>query len=214
MSKIGIIGSGHVAQALAKGFLLTGNEVILSSRRPDIKKSNADTEILKQLDIVSFEEVLKYGDIIVVAVEGLAIEGIFESIDQMLVDDKIVIDITNPLIIVDKNIRFGRATGESNGMILQAMLPNAHVVKAFNTVNAHDMYLPKFENGIPSMMMCGNSEKAKEEVKDILRTFGWDDIIDIGGIEYSYETESYVSLWVAVAKHVDSFHLAMQFLRK
>ena len=213
MSNIGIVGSGHVAQALASAFLKEGHEVKLSARLPERKKSQATGGVLEKLDIVSFAQVIRYAEIIVVAVEGLAIEAIFEEIDLETVQGKVILDVTNPLIIVDKNIRFGRATGDSNGKLLQAMLPSARVVKALNTVNAHDMYRPAFEEGEASMLMCGDDEGAKVEVGKILTSFGWRDIIDIGGIEYSFEMESYVALWVRVAKEVNSFHLAMRFLR-
>ena len=213
MSKIGIVGSGNVAQELARAFLLTGHDVKLSARLPDKKKEMETNEILQRLQIVSFKEVLEFGDIVVVAVEGLAIESVFEKTDPEVVRNKIIIDVTNPLIIVDKNIRFGRATGESNGKLIQAMLPLSRVVKTLNTVNAHDMYKPDFVEGKASMLMCGDDLAAKQEVGVILESFGWQDIIDIGGIEYSFETESYVALWVRVAKTVGSFHLANKFLR-
>jgi 8-hydroxy-5-deazaflavin:NADPH oxidoreductase len=213
MSKIGIVGSGNVAQELARAFLLTGHDVKLSARLPDKKKELPDSEILNKLQITTFQDVLAFGDLIVVAIEGLAIESVFEKIDPEIVRDKIIIDVTNPLIIVDKNIRFGRATGESNGKLIQAMLPLSRVVKTLNTVNAHDMFRPDFVEGKASMLICGDDIPAKQEVGVILQSFGWQDIIDIGGIEYSFETESYVALWVRVAKTVGSFHLANKFLR-
>ena len=213
MSKIGIVGSGHVAQALAGAFLKEGHEVKLSARLPERKKSQATEGILEKQDVVTFAQAVRWAEIVVAAVEGLAIESIFEDIDLDTIKGKVVLDVTNPLIIVDKNIRFGRATGDSNGKLLQAMLPEARVVKALNTVNAHDMYKPVFAEGEASMLMCGDSEEAKIEVGKILTSFGWRDIIDIGGIEYSFEMESYVALWVRVAKEVNSFHLATRFLR-
>lgn len=213
MSKVGIVGSGRVAQTIARGLRQEGYEVCVSARLPERKKLAAEG-FLAQVEIVTFAEALRYGEIIVVAVEGLALESIFGELDSDLVKDKVVVDVTNPLVIVDKNIRFGRATGESNGKLLQALLPSAHVVKALNTVNAHDMYKPSFEDGEASMVMCGDDAGAKIKVGQILTAFGWRDIIDIGGIEYSFELESYVALWIRVAKELNSFHLATKFLRR
>lgn len=214
MTKIGIVGSGHVACSLAVGLLQAGYEVALSSRNPKNRASSNEHEVYKTVDILRYEEVVDYGEIILVAVEGLAIESIFEKIKEKQVEGKVIIDVTNPLVIVDKNIRFGRATGDSNGKLLQAMFPKAKVVKTLNIVNAHDMVNPNFEEGEPTMLICGDDSPSKKVVIMILERFGWKDIIDVGGIEFSSEIESYVSLWVRVAKETGSFHLAMKFLRK
>lgn len=214
MTKIGIVGSGHVACSLAVGLLQAGYEVALSSRDPNGKKNSDEHEAYKMLDIKTYTGVIDFGEIILVAVEGLAIETIFEKVDAQVMEGKIIIDVTNPLVIVDKNIRFGRATGDSNGKLLQAMFPKSKVVKTLNIVNAHDMVKPNFEEGEPTMLMCGDDTQSKKVVIMILERLGWKDIIDIGGIEFSSEIENYVSLWVRVAKEVGSFHLAMRFLRK
>jgi 8-hydroxy-5-deazaflavin:NADPH oxidoreductase len=212
-TNIGIIGSGNVARAIALGFKNRGYEVKLSARNPVSKKTQLEDENHTLFEIVSFEEVLDFGEILVIAVEGLAIEEIFMKINPSLTKGKIIIDVTNPLVIVDKNIRFGRATGDSNGKLIQAMLPGSRVVKALNTVNAHDMYKPEFNEGVASMLICGDDLSAKARVTKILQEFGWVDIVDIGGVEYSFEMESYVALWVKVAKVVGSFHLSMKFLK-
>jgi hypothetical protein len=44
--------------------------------------------------------------------------------------------------------------------------------------------------------MCGNDAKAKEQVAEILRSFGWRDVIDLGDITSARGAESYLPLWL------------------
>lgn len=53
-------------------------------------------------------------------------------------------------------------------------------------------------NGDPTMFVAGNDAKAKDEVKGILKQFGWSDIIDLGDITAARGMEMLVILWVRV----------------
>ena len=65
---------------------------------------------------------------------------------------------------------------------MQRWLPEARVVKAFNTVgNVHFIH-PEFPYGPPDMLIAGNDVEAKKTVTSLLKQFGWE-VIDIGGIE-------------------------------
>lgn len=53
-------------------------------------------------------------------------------------------------------------------------------------------------NGDPTMFVAGNDAKAKDDVKGILKQFGWSDIIDLGNITVARGMEMLVILWVRV----------------
>ena len=57
---------------------------------------------------------------------------------------------------------------------IQQILPDARLVKAFNSVGNAFMYKPKFPGGIPSMFICCNDDGAKKTVTEILTSFGWE----------------------------------------
>jgi 8-hydroxy-5-deazaflavin:NADPH oxidoreductase len=82
---------------------------------------------------------------------------------------------------------------------VQRALPDARVVKAFNTVNAGLMVDPGLPNGPHPMFIAGDDEGAKATVAEILSDFGWK-AYDVGGIERSRELESLVILWVAIGQ--------------
>ena len=77
---------------------------------------------------------------------------------------KVVIDTTNPLDFSQgMPPKFAVTLGNSLGEQIQAHLPEAKVVKAFNTVNAYVMVSPKREEGDPDLFIAGNDEEAKKQ---------------------------------------------------
>jgi predicted dinucleotide-binding enzyme len=77
---------------------------------------------------------------------------------------------------------------------LQKLLPDAKVVKAFNSVGNAVMYKPKFSGTRPTMFICGNDESAKETVTDILDSFGHE-TEDMGKAEAARAIEPLCMLW-------------------
>jgi len=95
---------------------------------------------------------------------------------------------------------------------VQAKLPRAHVVKAFNTVGSPYMIDPKFDGGPPTMFFAGNDDGAKTRVAAILRDFGWD-VADLGGIEASRYLEPMCMAWVVYGLRTGTWHHAFKLLR-
>jgi hypothetical protein len=77
---------------------------------------------------------------------------------------------------------------------LQAEFPEAHLVKAFNTVGVAAMVNPKFAGGKPTMFICGDDAGAKGEVNGILDQFGWE-TEDMGPAVAARAIEPLCMLW-------------------
>ena len=58
------------------------------------------------------------------------------------------------------------------------------------------MAFPKYSEGLPIMFVCGNNQSAKLSTHDLLVDLGWQDTLDIGGIEKSRLLEPLCLLWV------------------
>jgi 8-hydroxy-5-deazaflavin:NADPH oxidoreductase len=91
-------------------------------------------------------------------------------------------------------LQFTTGPNESLGEQVQALLPDAYVVKAFNSVGSGRMINPSFEQGTPTMFYCGDSEGAKGQVAEIIKQFGWEPF-DCGGIIASRALEPLCMLW-------------------
>ncbi len=77
-------------------------------------------------------------------------------------------------------------------------MPAANLVKALNIVNCEVMVNAKKTNGDPTMFIAGNNPQAKDEVKGILKQFGWNDVIDLGDITGARGMEMILPLWLRV----------------
>jgi predicted dinucleotide-binding enzyme len=198
--KVGILGTGDVGKALARGFAGRGCEVRIGSRE-------------KKGDFVTFAEAAQFGDLLVIATKWEGTEHALKLAGPANFAGKVVIDATNPLKEVD-----GRPQGldcgfnDSGGERIQRWLPAARVVKAFNTVGNALMVDPKLPGGPPTMFIGGNDEGAKKEVTDILTDFGWD-TMDCGGIEAARLLEPMCWLWVQTAFRTGQWMQAFKMLR-
>ncbi len=195
--KIGIIGSGVVARSFGKGLIGAGHSVMLGSRDPSKKELQEWlSQNSKQGQVGSVKETADYGELTILAVAGHAAAEVLTSVKTELAG-KIVIDLTNPLVFGEDGSP-GLSIGhtDSGGEIAQRAVPASLVVKTLNIINHEHMIQPKYEQGIPIMFLCGNNDQAKQQVTEFLKELGWQDIIDLGGIEKSRVLEPLCLLWV------------------
>lgn len=195
--QIGIIGSGAVGQVLATAFLQEGHEAMLGTRntdKPEVQKWKSENAKGR---IGTFADVAAFGEIVVLAVAGgAAAEALKESNVENL-SGKIVIDATNPIAKEPPTngvLKFFTDINYSLMETLQARVPEAKFVKAFNSVGNGVMYKPAFAEGKPTMFICGNDEAAKQTVTDLLTAFGWE-TADMGKAEAARAIEPLAMLW-------------------
>ena len=198
--RVGVIGSGVVGQTLAAGFASRGHDVMLGSRDP------GKDDIRAWLDRVgegttagTFAETAEHGELLVLATLGVATLSAVALAGPEHFAGKVVIDATNPL-------DFSRGSppglvwedGRSLGESVQAAIPEAEVVKAFNIIGNPYFVDPRFADGKPTMLIAGDDEGAKATVGKVVEDFGWPPAIDVGGIEAARELEELCILWVRI----------------
>ena len=194
MKKIGIIGSGVVAQTLGSGLIKHGFEVMLSSRDSS-KLSDWKEKAGKNAHVGNFTEAAMFGSIIVLAVKGIAAADAIEAAGPQNLNGKTVIDTTNPIADAPPEngvLSYFTEINESLMERLQERFPEVHFVKAFNSVGNAFMVNPAFKDGKPTMFICGNNDNAKKDVVEILEMFGWE-ICDCGKVEAARAIEP---LWM------------------
>lgn len=200
-SKVGILGSGDVAQSLGRGFARHKWEVRLGSRTPKSEKLAAWRKAAGAGGSVgTFAEAAEFGNVVIVATHGAATEEVLDLVGPNPFKGKLVIDVTNQLDFshgMPPGLLYG--VSDSLGERVQRKLPEAKVVKCFNTVAHVQMIDPHFTEGDPPMMYCGNDAGAKKRVAEILKEMGWKQSLDLGGIENARWIEALVPLWVRVS---------------
>lgn len=193
--KIGVLGSGDVAKALASGFLEHGHDAMLGTR--DSAKLSAWVAQSPSGKVGSFSEAAAFGELVVLAVKGTAAADVLRAAGGKNLAGKLVIDATNPIADAPPAngvLRFFTSLDESLMERSQREFAQAHFVKAFNSVGAGRMVNPQFAGGRPTMFICGNNEAAKQTVTAILDQFGWE-TADMGAIEAARAIEPLCMLW-------------------
>jgi len=193
--KVGVLGSGDVAKTLASGFLKHGHQVMLGSRTPDKLKDWATAN--PQGKTGNFANAADFGELVVLAVKGTAAWEALRRAGEENLAGKPVIDACNPIMDAPPTngvLKFFTTMNESLMEQLQVQFPNAHLVKAFNSVGAAFMIDPQFDGGKPTMFICGNDADAKKTVTRILDQFGWE-TEDMGGAEAARAIEPLCMLW-------------------
>ena len=192
--KIGVLGSGDVAQVLASGFLKHGHTVTVGTR--DSAKLSAWTKSNSGGRVGSFAEAAHFGEVIVLAVKGSAAAEVLRLAGADAVAGKPVIDATNPIADappVNGVLKFFTDLNESLMERLQREFPAARLVKAFNSVGNACMVDPAFK-ARPTMFICGNDDGAKRIVTGLIGELGWD-TADMGKVEAARAIEPLCMLW-------------------
>ena len=193
--KVGVLGSGQVAQTLGAGFLTHGHEVMLGTRDPSKLEEWAARN--PSARVGSFSDAASFGDLVVLAVKGTAAPEVLRAADPTNLAGKPVLDTTNPIAETPPAngvLSFFTDLDESLMERLQREVPGARFVKAFNSVGNARMVDPDFPGGRPTMFICGNDEAAKGTATEILDGFGWD-VADMGTAEAARAIEPLCILW-------------------
>src|SRR5436305_3943856 len=198
--RIGVLGSGEVGRRLAAGFSSRGHHVMIGSRdpgKPELREWLSGDGA--GIETGTFADAAAHGELLVLAVLGDAAEEAIADAGPDNFAGKVVIDAMNPLDFSDGFPPKLSITGEDSlGERVQRALPDAKVVKAFNTIGNPYFVDPVFSEGQPTMLIAGNDEDAKRTVGEVLADFGWPAPVDIGGIKGSRELEAICIAWVKI----------------
>ena len=213
--KVGVLGSGTVGQTLAAGFLKHGHEVMVGTREPS--KLAEWNEANPKARVGSNSDAAAFGEVLVLAVKGSAAVSALHSAGRANIQDKTIIDTCNPIADAPPDhgvLRFSTGPNESLMEELQNAFPEAHLVKAFNSVGAPGMVNPQYAGGIkPTMFICGNNDGAKKTVTGILDQFGWE-TADMGTAEAARAIEPLCMLWCILGFTKNEWTHAFKLLRK
>jgi 8-hydroxy-5-deazaflavin:NADPH oxidoreductase len=182
--KIAILGSGKVAHVLGAGWKKAGHDVFFGVR--DASGSDPDFEI------VSMQEALETGDVVVNAITGAVALGAITSLDTAPLRGKTLLDVTNAVTANGELVYPNSSLAEH----LQAALPEARVVKSLNTAAIEVQADPSL-SGPATVFVSGDDQGAKAEAVGLLHDLGWTDdgIIDLGGVQTARGPENYIILF-------------------
>jgi predicted dinucleotide-binding enzyme len=163
--KVAIIGAGNVGKALGGSLARAGHEVKLAANHQESARAAAAE--IRATAAASPVEAATGAEVIILAVPYGAIKEVAADIGPVAAD-RVVVDVTNP-VAPDLS---GLLPQTSAAEELQAALPAARVVKAFNTLLASRQAQP-WLNGQPADgFVAGDDSAAKETVLGLAESIG------------------------------------------
>jgi 8-hydroxy-5-deazaflavin:NADPH oxidoreductase len=197
--QIGMLGTGSVGQTLGSKLLDLGHAVMLGSRA-----AGGETALAwaagggPHASQGTFAQAAAFGELIFNATNGAASLEALASVAPESLAGKILVDVSNPLDYSSgARLSLTVCNTDSLGEQIQRAHPRARVVKALNTVTARVMVEPSLLPGPHDIFISGDDPDAKLVVTGLLRDgFGWQRVVDLGGIATSRSLEMYLPLWV------------------
>jgi predicted dinucleotide-binding enzyme len=162
--QIAIIGAGNVGRALASSLTKAGHDVTITAEHAE-HAAEAATQTGATAG-TSNTDAAAGAQVIVLAVPAQSIGQIATAMGSSL-DGKVVIDVTN------------RPTPSADGVAtsiaeeLQGQLPDAHVIKAFNTLFASRQADPQVAGFAADGFVAGDDAGAKQTVLDVVESAGF-----------------------------------------
>lgn len=192
MTTITVIGTGNVGSAVASLAAKSGATVQVLAR--DIDKAS---ELAGQVggSAGSVGDAVT-GDIVVLAVPYGALKELAGSYGSAL-DGRVVVDVSNP---VDMNTFDGLVVpaDSSAAAELQAALPGAKVVKAFNTNFAGTVATGQVGDVPATVLVAGDDEGARQAVVDFVKAGGVE-AAAVGSLKRARELEAFGFLQISLA---------------
>jgi predicted dinucleotide-binding enzyme len=192
--RIGIVGSGKIGGTLAKRFVDAGHEVAVSNSRGPETLAVLVEELGAQAQALTAEEAARFGELVVVSVPF----GRYREVPADAVAGKVVIDTNNYYPRRDGRFEDLDSDQTTSSELLQAHLPGARVVKAFNAIlwsRLRDDARPAGDPERLGIPISGDDEQAKETVAQLIDEIGFDPVdagtLAEGGRKHQTGTPAY-----------------------
>ena len=182
--EITIIGTGNMARGIATRALAGGNDVTLLGTATEKAQALA-AELPGQVSTGQVGDALA-GEVVVLAVWYQAVGDVLDRYGDQL-DDKVVVDITNPVdpeTYAPLTIAAGSVAQE-----IAAKVPGARVVKAFNTTFAGTLVGGAVGGQPLDVLIAGDDADAKAAVQQLVAD-GGQRPIDVGPLALAHNLEA------------------------
>lgn len=212
---LGVLGTGPVGRTIGTKLVELGHNVRMGSRTANNPNAQAWVRATGQgASQGTFSDAARFGDMLFNCTAGKGTLSAFESIKNVDLNGKVLMDLANPL---DYSHGMPPTLTVSNTDSLAEQIQREHklfkVVKALNGMSVDVMINPRQVPGSHDVFICGNDLDAKAQVTIILvEWFGWENVIDLGDITSARGMEMALPLWLSLRKkyatNLFNFHIA------
>ncbi len=194
-----IIGSGNMAKGISTRLISGGHKVTIHAQ--DQEKGSELITHLKNINESADVSVTALGstadEIVILATPYTATDNVAKLYGNF--DGKIVVDITNP---VDFNtFQLIPEPGQSGAQEIAKLIPNAKVVKAFNTTLAGVLETGVVDGQKLDVFIAGDDLDAKKKIAELVKTSNMRPV-DVGPLANSRHLEGFGLIQMAVQDQI------------
>ena len=208
---IAVLGTGMVGRAIAGRLHELGHTVVVGTRDPEATLARTEPDgmgnppfstwlgALPDIGLATFADAAAHAELVVNATDGSATLEVLTLAGADNLAGKVLVDLSNPLDFAAgfPPSLFVKDT-DSLGEQVQRSFPAARVVKTLNTLTASLMVRPDALGEPSTVFVSGDDTDAKAIVTELLRSFGHQDVVDLGGMETARGVEMWLPLWLRV----------------
>jgi NADPH-dependent F420 reductase len=193
--KLGVIGSGNIGKGVGSWAAKVGYDVTFSAKNEAGAKSAAQAAG-HSAKAANVRGAVEAADLVLLAVPYGAVKEVLTDI-RPLFRGKTVIDATNPLSADFSSLTLGFTTSAAEE--IAKLVPDAHVVKAFNTVFAqvYASQNPKIQGKAISVFVAGDNKDATEKVQTLITKMGFD-VVNAGPLKSARNLEPLAMLNISL----------------
>lgn len=181
--RVGIIGTGSVGSALATGLQRAGHDIVVGSRSPE-------TTQIEGVQVATQGAAAQHGDVVILAVPVDVVTDIAVMLQESVAQTPLV-DTTNEYP--------DPSPGPSVAERIAEVVPDAQVVKAFNTIGANRMANPTIDGDPATMLLAGSHSGAVDSVSTLARDLGFEPVL-AGGVDAAEHLEHLARLWIDLSQ--------------
>jgi hypothetical protein len=212
--RIGILGTGIVGQTIGSRLVQLGHDVKLGARSATNEKAAKWVSGVGDHGTQgTFSDAAAFGEIVFNCTAGTVSLDALQAAGAENLNGKLLADVSNPL---DFTRGFPPTltvcNTDSVAEQIQRAFPEAKVVKTLNTMTAAVMVNPSAVPGDHEVFLCGNDADAKARMTELLRSFGWRGVLDLGDITGARGMEMILPIWLRLMGTLKmpmfNFHIA------
>mgnify|MGYP003578488862 CR=1 FL=1 len=193
--KLGVIGSGNIGMGIGSWAAKVGYDVTFSAKNEAGAKSAAQAAG-HSAKAANVRGAVEAAGLVLLAVPYGAVKEVLTDI-RPLFRGKTVIDATNPLSADFSSLTLGFTTSAAEE--IAKLVPDAHVVKAFNTVFAqvYTSQNPKIQGKAISVFVARDNKVATEKVQTLITKMGFD-VVNAGPLKSARNLEPLAMLNISL----------------
>lgn len=187
MTTWGFIGSGNIGSTVARLAVAAGHDVVMSNSRGPETLTDLVAQLGDPARAGTAEEAAEAGDVVVVTVPLKA----RDDVPVAPLAGKVVLDTMNYYPERDGHVAALDDESTTTSELLQAHLPDSHVVKVFNNIyfeHLASLARPAGAEDRSALAIAGDDAEAKATVTRLLDEIGYD-TYDLGPLAEGWRTQ-------------------------